>query len=489
MNLFLVALAVLSAILTASPAVVSAKNLYAPPGLYDVERIKLSNGLQVILKRRTQAHNVSLRLAVNLGTRHFSCEQFETPHLIEHLLFSGTSRHSEAELQRLIAERGGTMNAVTGQEYTVYKIDIFDRHVGLALDTLHAMMTDTTFTAEKTARAREIVAREFGGRPSYLRQFLYRYDIGKTALGKANEWLLPGSNAYCGSLPAVDRIPDDAVIAAFRESYTPGNMTLIAVGNFEGPELFSRIRSTFGSMEAKESRPRPVSAVAHPAGGPVKVAGTLAPFLGSSGYAASLFRINGSDSADAAALAVLTSYLDTLLYELIRVEKGLSYSPEVSARLSPDYGILSLSADAGLPNIHRVHGLIEEALKRVVNDPPSAAEVERTKQKLLLQWVRNYETNADFAGFYTDSLHDLLRTGSFRNYEREIEGVTATDVERVIKSALREDRRAMIDGIPTFSYTRFYTIIGAAGLAILMVIVIALRRMVGREKRIPWYRR
>lgn len=472
-----------------APPVIQAKSEYTPPGLYSVEQLKLANGLRVLLKPRRQAHNVSIRLAVRLGTRHFDCDQIETPHLIEHLLFSGTSKHTEAELDRMIEEHGGSWNATTGQEYTVYEIDIFDQYAGLALDTLYEIMTDTQFTGEKIAKAKDIVASEAGGRPSFIRQFLYGYDIGKTAWRKANEWLLPGNVAVCPDLLTLDTITGSTITEVFQSSYTPQNMTLIVVGNFEAPSMFKKIRKTFGTIEPVSAEPRTMRPVPPPSRGPVRVTGSFAPFLGSSGYVAAAFRTAGWDSPDAPVLAVLSSYLNTQLYEQVRIEKGLSYSPEAAAVLKPDYGILYVSADAGLGKIDHVHGLISRILERVVKTPPSADEVKRTKQKLLLQWVQGYETNAGFAGYYAVSTHDLDILGAFRNYEKEIEKVSADDVARVIKTTLRDERKVEINEGPTLSYTRFYTVVCLALFVAFLAIFIALRRAMTREKRMPWYRR
>src|SRR5262245_5956706 len=88
-------------------------NEYDSPGLYDVDYFKLTNGFDVVLKKRTHAHNVAVRLVVNVGQRNFPCEKRETPHFLEHLLFMGTSKHTEAELKSLIEDHGGYWNGFT----------------------------------------------------------------------------------------------------------------------------------------------------------------------------------------------------------------------------------------------------------------------------------------------------------------------------------------------------------------------------------------
>ena len=69
---------------------------FSPPGLYDVELITLDNGMDVILKPRAGAHTFSMRVWVGVGSQDFPCERQETPHFLEHLLFTGTSEHTEA---------------------------------------------------------------------------------------------------------------------------------------------------------------------------------------------------------------------------------------------------------------------------------------------------------------------------------------------------------------------------------------------------------
>ena len=470
------------------PSFTHAKSVYTPPGLYTVDQVKLGNGFRVLLKPRSQAHNVAIRLAVHLGTRHFDCNRSETPHVLEHLLFSGTSKHSETELDRLIEDHGGSWNAVTGQEYTTYEVNIFDEYTNIALATLFEIMDDTRFSHEKLVHAKEIVARELGGRPGALRQFLYQYNIGKTAWQQADEWLLPGDTAACGTLADMEEITESEIDQAY-SFYTPQNMTLVVVGSFDRKAVLAQVRNTFGRLQPSTAIvPRGIRPVPYPSGGPVQVKGLFAPLFGNSGHVGAAYRIAGSDSADTPALHVLSAYLNKLLYEQVRVKNALSYNPEVSSYLRPDSGILYLSADTGLKKTDRVLEVIDRVLDNVVSKPPSAEEVEQTKQQLLLKWMQGYETNRGLADFYAEAVHDLNRTGAFRNYEKDIEGVNAEEIARVIRTTLRDDRKVEIYGLPTLSYTHFYTLTGIVASVLLLLVVISLRTM-SANKRMRWNRR
>jgi predicted Zn-dependent peptidase len=480
--LMVVFLSTVSAAL-ASPA--SAQSPYTPPGLYDVEQVRLANGFRAVLKQRRGTRNVSLRLAVNIGTRHFDCSHRETPHLIEHLLFSGTSRHSEPQLDRLIEEHGGTWNATTGNRYTIYEVDIFDRYAGLALDTLYEIITDTAFTEDKVRTVKDIVARENGGKPTIVRRLLYRYGIGKSAWEKADEWLLPGTGAVCRSLPDLKETMADELTAAFNASYVPGNMILIVVGNFDRSAIIGQLRRTFGNLAPAPLPAFPIRTPPYPVGGPVRVTGTFAPFLGSSGYVGVAYRTEGLASSDVSALSVLSAYLDKKLYEEIRVRNGLSYGPEVSESLRPDYGILYISADAGIANSERVSELVHDTLNRLHRRPPNQDEIEGIKRMLLLRWAQGYETNAGTADFYAQNLPELERRGGFRNYAQGIEQVTAADVARVVAAYMRSENRVDIRGVPTLTYTQFYVTIGFVILTAVAAVAVLLRYRARARRRMP----
>ena len=199
---------------------------HTPTGLYDVDYFKLENGLDVVLKKRTHARNVAVRLVVNVGLRNFPCDKRETPHFLEHLLFMGTSKHSEAELKRLIEDHGGSWNGFTAETDTGYQVDIYDQHLPLAINTLYEIMTDTIITPEKIESAREVIYRERGGKYSWLTRWLYQNGIFKDAATKGLEALLPGTGVHCPGLITPGGISESDVKEPTRllrsREYDPG---------------------------------------------------------------------------------------------------------------------------------------------------------------------------------------------------------------------------------------------------------------------------
>ena len=71
-----------------------------------VEGYQLANGLQLILKPTSDRGHVSIRLVVGVGLDDFSCADQQLPHLLEHLLFSGTDDSGEGGLEERMQAPG-----------------------------------------------------------------------------------------------------------------------------------------------------------------------------------------------------------------------------------------------------------------------------------------------------------------------------------------------------------------------------------------------
>jgi predicted Zn-dependent peptidase len=439
---------------------------YSPPGLYDVEHYVLDNGLRVMLKPRDSARSVAFRLVVGVGQNDYECGWQETPHFLEHLLFTGTSRHSETELDEVVEQHGGSWNAYTAAEDTVYKLDIYSHHADFGLEVLYEILSDSLLSAEDVEISRGIIEREAGGRPSAIEQWMLRHGVGRSATGKALRRIFPEGNYLCDELEAVTHISRDDILEAFSTYYVPGNMTLIVVGDFDIDEMRNAIVKSFGTLPEDLLPERPFR-IPPPSDEFGEVEGTLEPLLGSDAEVGMVFRAVGKTSADFYTFYVLESYLDKRLYESIRVENGLAYSPASLFAARRDYGVFTVYADVDLEKQDQVLGLMRKEIERL-HMPLHAETVEQTKRKLLLQMVQGYETNSGVADYYVGSVFEYETNGGLVDEEARIEAVTVDDLHRVATKYLPLSRAVVVHEVPTLTYARFYTILSILAIAVVV---------------------
>lgn len=454
---------------------------YSQPGFYDVENYQLDNGLKVVIKPRHTARNVSVHLLVNVGHMNFPCGKRETAHFLEHLLFTGTEEYSEVELHDIIESHGGSWNAETGRDYTLYYIDIFSKNVDVALSTLYKIISASTITPENVEKSRRIVYRESGGKPSVLRSWLFENDLIIDASTRAMNLIFPGIEYQCKTLDNTDAVSYEDIINAYRNYYVAANMTLVLVGDIQSENARMLVNETFAkipkvSIGQLKTRPQPeafqqVSEI---------VEGRWQPVVNSDASVHLLYRTGGVYSDHYYPLVVLVSYFQTELYNRVRVEAGMAYDPTAYMYMHNDYGAFVLETDSELDDVEHNIKLIKETIGRFKNGDFNQQRLEAVKRKILLNVARGYESNSSFAEYYALNAEELKRYGKYENYEDHIERVSLKDIQTVANTYFNDDNLVVAIVKPTFNYTQFYLLLLAA-IAVLMFTVWRIIRSIRRR--------
>jgi zinc protease len=440
---------------------------YTPEGIYDPDIYYLENGMRVILKARHGARNVAIRLNVGLGNYDFDCLQQETAHFLEHLLFTGTSQHSESELDEIIIHHGGSWNATTYGEDTVFEIDIFSEYADVGLATLHEIITDSVISKADFKRSQGIIYREMGGVPTRITRFLHQQEIVSSARDKVVKAMLKGSRIYCSNLTTLDHISYQDIIDAYSRFYVPSNMTLVIAGDFDTAETKKQIAALFGKMPFnKIERDIPVARKFNE--GPLHVTSTLDPMFGADGTSELVYRTDGYGSPDYYVLEVLEAYFYKKLYEVIRVQEGLSYSPDVEMIGGLNEGLFAISADADLDDMDKVSGIMHKEVVRLRDGEVTDEEINRTIKSLLLSKAQGLESNADIAWYYIDNLVEVDKYGRFVDQETLLENFTPERVRTVAQRYLIDSNMAFVKSTPTLTSNQFYLLAGFVFIIIML---------------------
>lgn len=432
---------------------------YTPPGLYDVDYYQLPNGLHVLLKERHQAKSVSFRIVLNTGMADYPCGRKETPHFLEHLLFTGTSKHTESELDDLIEEHGGSWNASTGYEYTEYKLDIYSQYADLGLETLYEIMTDSQITQENVDKSRDIIHRESGGKPSVFKQWFYEKGIGTTGGYLAFDKLLDGTPYVCQGLEMADDIKRSDILDAYQKYYIPNNMTVIVVGDFDSAIIKNKIESTFGTMKSGAPYKRQ-KIHQEPIKEELIFTSTLAPILGSNALVGVGYVSVGTLSPDYYPMWFIQKYLSDRLYKKLRIDAGISYSPSIDITTYSDVEVMFAVADTELSTMDEVVEMIQGEIDLLVQQPVSDEEFLRIKNKLLLSIVLGYESNSGMAGYYSGSLFEFSKYGALVREEDKIKALTPVDIQRVATQYFGKVPRVVFYNTPTMTYKQLAVLLG-----------------------------
>ena len=125
-------------------------------------RSLLPSGLRVVTQSMPGARSASVAIFVPVGSRHEDEAHAGLSHLLEHLVFKGTRDHPEpGALSQVVEGVGGSINASTDRELTVYSSKVPAEQLGVALHAvselaLHPVLRRADLTAEKPVIVDEI---------------------------------------------------------------------------------------------------------------------------------------------------------------------------------------------------------------------------------------------------------------------------------------------------------------------------------------------
>ena len=126
----------------------------AEAALFKAETFTLPNGLQCVVVENHKSPIVKQMLWYKVGATDETFANKGGAHLLEHLMFRGTSRVPDGEFNRIMEKNGADSNAFTGHDMTAYHqmADVSRLEVLLALeaDRMHNLSFDEeAFKAEQ----------------------------------------------------------------------------------------------------------------------------------------------------------------------------------------------------------------------------------------------------------------------------------------------------------------------------------------------------
>ncbi|KAL1510015.1 hypothetical protein ABEB36_004673 [Hypothenemus hampei] len=115
--------------------------------------LELVNGMKVLLVSDPSTDKSAAAMDVNVGFLSDPKEVKGLAHFCEHMLFLGTEKYpNENDYNKFLQEHGGTSNATTYMDHTMYYFDIVPEHLKGALDRFAQFFISPLFTESATDR-------------------------------------------------------------------------------------------------------------------------------------------------------------------------------------------------------------------------------------------------------------------------------------------------------------------------------------------------
>ena len=425
---------------------------YAPADLHAYETFVLDNGMRVILNNRGQSPTVTVRLVVGTGLNDYPCHKRELPHLVEHLTFSAYGDYSESELDGMIASWGGAWNAYTYENRTTYDAYVHSDFLQAFSVLLTMMLEQTAFSDDDLETTRAVVHAEAGGVPSAIRQQLYRYGWFEGNAERAYREFAPESSEWCGEIIDATEITRDDVIAYREQQHRADNLTLIVVGKFDVAEFKEVLSYTFGTMPGSPTRSFDMPQMTNTFHGTdYHTRGDA--LIGQEGYVCLEFGLPHWTHADRATLVMIRSYLETRIFEDLRVANGMSYDPNASINDFSDFSSLMIDASVAIGDMDEAISIMEALVEDLLANGIDEGWIDHIRTAMLFRLASRFESNTSIADFYENGLPILETRGEFIDLENFYADVTTERTLDVANKYLQLDSAMRYTSRPMLSYS------------------------------------
>jgi predicted Zn-dependent peptidase len=204
-------------------------------------RTALPDGPRVISARLPGARSLSVAAYVLAGSRQEQPEQIGVAHFLEHLTFKGTAGYpSTRELSEAIEGVGGSFNAATDRESTVYWARVPLRQATRGMEVLGELIARPALDGGEIDRERDVIIEEIR---SYLDDPVESCQI---LIQQALFGSGPLGREICGDEAAIRALAPDAIRTFWGATYRPANVVVAVAGDLAHETALELADRTFG---------------------------------------------------------------------------------------------------------------------------------------------------------------------------------------------------------------------------------------------------
>lgn len=202
----------------------------------------LKNGMTILVRPVHMIPKVSIQLWYYVGSKDEKDNERGIAHLIEHMIFKGTEKLSESDINTLTHKLSASCNAFTSYDYTGYLFNIPSQHWYEALPVMADCMRNCTFKEEMLSSEMKAVVQE-------LKMYRDRYlDTLVTQMVSAIFSDHPYHHPIIGYKQDLWSVDSDDLRKFYYKHYVPNNATLVIVGDVDPEDVFSKAESYFGNI-------------------------------------------------------------------------------------------------------------------------------------------------------------------------------------------------------------------------------------------------
>ena len=398
------------------------------------EKKKLDNGLRIIFTPLKSMRAITLLVLVGTGSKYETKNINGISHLLEHMMFKGTtSRPRTLDIVKKLDRVGGIYNAFTGKEFMGFWVKVDAKHFNLCCDIVSDMLFNSLFEEAEIAKEKNVVVEEINMTKDNPQGYVL--DIWEELLYGDQ----PAGWSIAGEKDVLQSIPRSEIVKYFKTFFNAENVVISVAGNLEAQEAFSRIEKSFGKFKKTElAKKLPVVEKQAVPQVMLEFKETDQAHLCLGVRAFDMFHKERYPLALIA--GVLGGVMSSRLFIKVRERRGLSYYIRTMVENYTDSGYLVTHTGVDKTKVMEVIKVILKEYENLKTTKVSQAELAKIKDNMKGHLYLGLETSDAWAS-YTGTQEILKRT--IVTPEEEIafiDTITQEDVLRVAQEIFKPEK-------------------------------------------------
>jgi predicted Zn-dependent peptidase len=392
------------------------------------QRTALPAGPRVITARLPGARSASMAAYVLAGSRLERPGEAGAAHFMEHITFKGTSAYpSSRAISEAIEGVGGSFNAATDRESTVYWVRVPGREARRAMDVLGELIVRPNLNEREIDHERTVIVEEIRSYlddPAEYGQILFQQAMfGDGPLGRE----------ICGDEAGIRALPEASIRDFWQATYRPANVVIAVAGDLDHATAVELASAAFGSGNGTVPGYAPAPTL--PAGDRVRLGPRRDTTQAQVSIGVPALR---RDDPDAWTLALLNGVLgdgmSSRLFLAVREERGLAYDISSGLVEYADAGVLEVSAGVDPAQLKAAIAAILHELDLLRAELVPADEMAKAKAYLAGGLELRLDETRHLASWIggQEALHERVLT-----IDEAMAAVEAVDAESVRALAAR----------------------------------------------------
>lgn len=395
----------------------------------------LDNGLVLITHNISWVQSVAIYVTVKAGPRYESNKSSGLAHFLEHMLFEGTEKHPNSKsLASSLESVGGKSSAWTDKESVSYSVKVPKENLENGVSYLSEILFNSALNDDFIEKEKDIIMEEMNRKKDNPESEIW--DVFMEQAWGPEQSL---GRSTLGDEATLKAIIKKKLAEYLEKFYYPGNMVISVVGNFSESNLLDYIQKYFSQSSQKKSLEMEKVTVKKDSGGIKKIPASTQQAQVVLGTVTGIHYFHPDRYIMRVIADILGTGVSSRIFNKLVYEMGIAYGAGVFNWTFKDTGMFCLYGGFSSENAEKAIEVMFDELRKLREELVSESELQLAKIQDISQTYYSLESPEALAYLYSSQYATEGRIITLDEIKKEINGVSAQDIQRVAETYLKED--------------------------------------------------